>query len=329
MASAVSRMRPWGLLAALAAASSTCWPGLIPAQEPLPAIHAPSTYTLGPGDQLTFNGVAADEIANKPFRIDADGQLSLPMVGRLTAAGLTLPQFEEALNRRLAIYIREPQVVATIAEFRSQPVSVVGAVRTPGTHQLEGQKTLMEMIALAGGFREDAGNVINITREMQFGMIPLPKATTDSSNKFSVAELEIGQFLEAKNPAHNIYIMPHDVISVPKGDLVYVIGAVNKAGGFVLAEKENMSVLQALSLAQGLDRTADSKHAKVFRLRSDEEQRIEIAVNVKKILDGTSLDVPLQAGDILFIPDSTVKRVGMRTMEAIVQMGTGIVIWRR
>jgi polysaccharide export outer membrane protein len=322
-------MRPWGLLAALAAASSTCWPGLIPAQEPLPAIHAPSTYTLGPGDQLTFNGVAADEIANKPFRIDADGQLSLPMVGRLTAAGLTLPQFEEALNRRLAIYIREPQVVATIAEFRSQPVSVVGAVRTPGTHQLEGQKTLMEMIALAGGFREDAGNVINITREMQFGMIPLPKATTDSSNKFSVAELEIGQFLEAKNPAHNIYIMPHDVISVPKGDLVYVIGGVNKAGGFVLAEKENMSVLQALSLAQGLDRTADSKHAKVFRLRSDEEQRIEIAVNVKKILDGTSLDVPLQAGDILFIPDSTVKRVGMRTMEAIVQMGTGIVIWRR
>ena len=329
MASAVSRMRPWGLLAALAAASSTCWPGLIPAQEPPPATHAPSTYTLGPGDQLTFNGVAADEIANKPFRIDADGQLSLPMVGRLTAAGLTLPQFEEALNRRLAIYIREPQVVATIAEFRSQPVSVVGAVRTPGTHQLEGQKTLMEMIALAGGFREDAGNVINITREMQFGMIPLPKATTDSSNKFSVAELEIGQFLEAKNPAHNIYIMPHDVISVPKGDLVYVIGGVNKAGGFVLAEKENMSVLQALSLAQGLDRTADSKHAKVFRLRSDEEQRIEIAVNVKKILDGTSLDVPLQAGDILFIPDSTVKRVGMRTIEAIVQMGTGIVIWRR
>jgi polysaccharide export outer membrane protein len=304
-------------------------PGLVLAQETQSAIHAPSTYTLGPGDQLTFAGIAAEEIVNKLFRVDADGQVSLPMVGRLSAAGLTLPQFEEALNKRLAIYIREPQVVATITEFRSQPVSVVGAVRSPGTHQLEGQKTLMEMIALASGFREDAGNVINITRELHWGVIPLPNATTDPSKKFSVAEVEIGQILGARKPTDNISIMPHDVISVPKGELVYVIGGVNKAGGFVLAEKENMSVLQALSLAEGLGRSADSRHAKVLRLRSGQEQRIEIAVDVKKILDGTSLDPPLQAGDILFIPDSTAKRVGMRTIEAMVQTATGIAIWRR
>jgi polysaccharide export outer membrane protein len=261
--------------------------------------------------------------------VDADGQVNLPMVGRLSAAKLTLRQFEEALNKRLSIYIREPQVVVTIAEFRSQPVSVVGAVKSPGTHQLEGQKNFMEMIALAGGFREDAGNVIKVTRELEWGPIPLPGATIDPSEKFSLAEVNIRQILEAKNPAANISIMPHDVISVPKAELVYVIGGVNKAGGFILSERENMSVLQALSLAEGLERTCDPRHAKVLRLQSGQDQRIEISVDVKKILDGTSKDVPLQGGDILFVPDSTVKRVGLRTVEAMVQTATGIAIWRR
>ena len=90
-----------------------------------------------------------------------------------------------------------------------------------------------------------------------------------------------------------------------------------------------MSVLQALSLAEGLERTSDSHHAKVLRLQPGQEERIEISVDVKKILDGTSKDVPLRGGDILFVPDSTVKRVGMRTVEAMVQTVTGIAIWRR
>lgn len=329
MQSTLSKLRRSSLFAALVSAGLMWLPTAIPGQESPDAIQAPSTYTLGPGDQLTFSGVAADEIANRPFRVDPDGEVSLPMVGRLRAAGLTVPQFEEALNKRLSIYIREPQVVVTIAEFRSQPVSVVGAVRSPGTHQLEGKKNLMEMIALAGGFRDDAGNVIKITRELEWGAIPLPGATTDPSKKFSLAEVKIRRILEARSPADNISIMPRDVISVPKGELVYVIGGVNKVGGFILSEKENISVLQALSLAEGLDRTADSRHAKVLRLQSSQEHRIEIAVDVKKILDGSSKDVLLQAGDILFVPDSALKRVGMRSVEAMVQAATGLAIWGR
>lgn len=297
-------------------------------QESQSSRRAPSSYVLGPGDQLMFSGVAVEEIANKPFRVDADGEVNLPMVGRLAAAGLTLRQFEETLNKRLSVYIREPQVVVTIAEFRSQPVSVVGAVKTPGTIQLEGKKNLMEIIALAGGFREDAGNVIEITRESQWGAIPLPGATTDPSKEFSLAEVKIREILEGKNPAANISIMPHDVISVPKAELVYVIGGVNKAGGFVLSERENMSVLQALSLAEGLQRTSDSHHARVLRLQSGQEERIEISVDVKKILDGASKDVPLRGGDILFVPDSAAKRAGIRAMDAIVQAAIGAAIWR-
>jgi polysaccharide export outer membrane protein len=329
MQSSDAKLRRLFLFIAVAGVSLVGFPSAVKGQASQPAVTVPpSSYILGPGDQLAFSGISAEEFANKPFRVDADGQVNLPMVGYLPAAGLTLRQFEESLNKRLGTYIREPQLVVTIAEFHGQPVSVLGAVKAPGTHQLEGQKNLLEMISLAGGFREDSGNTIEITRELQWGTIPLADATTDPSGKFSVAQVSIKHILEGKSAAANVPIMPHDVITVPKAELVYVIGSVNKAGGFILSENEHMSLLQALSLAAGLERTADSRHARILRTESDQEQRKEIVVDVKKILEGASSDVPLYGGDILFVPDSTAKRVGMRTMEAIVQAAVGVAIWR-
>jgi len=297
-------------------------------QDSPATMNVPSTYTLGPNDEISFWGIDAEEIVNKRFRIDPDGEVSLPMVGRLQAAGLTIRQFEEVLNKQLSAYIREPHIVVTIAEFRSQPVTVVGAVKSPGTYQLQGRKTVVEMISLAGGFREDAGNTIKITRELEWGKIPLSDASIDPGHKFSVAEIRIKEILEARNPQENILMMPHDVVTVPRGELIYVIGDVKKAGGFILTERSNMSVLQALSMAEGLGNTANTSHSKILRLESGQEQRTEIALNLKKILDGTSNDVPLQAGDILFVPGSAAKKVGVRTVEAMVQIGTGVAIWR-
>ena len=292
------------------------------------ATSAPSTYVLGRDDGISFLGIDADEIVNKQFRIDSAGDVSLPMVGRLHAAGLTVRQFEENLNEHLSTYIREPHIVVAITEFRSQPISVLGAVRSPGTYQLQGRKTVVEVISLAGGFREDAGNTVKITRELEWGEIPLSNANIDPLHNFSVAEVRIKEILEAQNPKDNILMMPHDVITVPRGELVYVIGEVKKAGGFILTERSNMSVLQALSMAEGLERTANAGHTKILRLESGKELRTEIAVNLKKILDGTSNDVPLQAGDILFVPGSTAKKAGARTLEAVVQAAVGAAIWR-
>jgi polysaccharide biosynthesis/export protein len=297
-------------------------------QDSPAAMHVPSTYTLGSNDQITFWGIDADEIVNRQFRIDPEGDVNLPMLGRLRAAGLTIRQFEETLNKQLSAYIREPHVVVAITEFRSQPVSVLGAVRSPGTYQLQGRKTVVEMISLAGGFREDAGNTVKITRELEWGKIPLSNASIDPLGKFSVAEVRIKEILEAKNPQDNILMMPHDVITVPRAELVYVIGDVKKAGGFILTERSNVSVLQALSMAEGLDRTANASHAKILRLEPGQEQRTEVAVNLKRILDGTSNDVPLQAGDILFVPGSTAKKAGASTFEAVVQAAVGAAIWR-
>ncbi|HET7150321.1 MAG TPA: polysaccharide biosynthesis/export family protein [Candidatus Acidoferrum sp.] len=288
-----------------------------------------STYLLGPDDQLEISGPElTDSAGDKRARIDSDGDMQAPLVGRIHVAGLTVQQAEEALDKALSTYIREPQVVLNVVEVRSQPVSILGAVNTPGVHQVQGHKTLMEMLASAGGIRPDAGYSVHITRELEWGCIPLPGAKLDPSGQFSVAEVNLKEIMEAKDPAENIQIFPHDVISVPKAEMVYVVGDVKRSGGFVLGERQSISVLQALSLAEGLNGTADAKHAKILRLNRDKDQREELPVDVKALLKGKKQDVSLQGDDILFIPASTGKKAALRAVEAAVQTGTGLAIWR-
>ncbi len=288
----------------------------------------PSTYVLGPADLITITGLDIEEMANKPVRVDENGDISLPLVGRLHVAGLTLRQCELELNQHLSTYIRQPQVAVSVTEQRSQPVSVIGAVNTPGIHEVEGRKTLLEMLSLAGGARQDAGYSVRITRQREWGCIPLPNSTVDPSGRFSVAEVSLKKIMDANDPEENILIMPHDVISVPRAAMVYVIGDVKKSGGFALGEHETVTVLQALSLAEGLGSTAAPQRAKILRASPGVAQRVEIAVDVRRILDGKSKDVPLQGDDILFVPNSLAKNVAVRSLEAIVQVGSGIAIWR-
>jgi polysaccharide export outer membrane protein len=305
-------------------------PSLPDSDQPKPKcdnqIH--SIYLLGPDDQLEISGPELNDAANKPIRIEGDGDIQVPLVGRVHVAGLTVQQAEQEINKDLSKYIRDPQVVVSVAEKRSQPVSILGAVNTPGVHQVQGRKTLLEMLALAGGMRPDAGYSIRITRGLEWGCIPLPKVEPDASGRFSVAEVNLKKIMEAKNPEENIQIYPHDVISVPKAEFVYVIGDVKRSGGFVLGEKESMSVLQVLSLAEGLNTTADARHARILRPVHGTDQREELPVDVKGVLAGKKTEITLRGDDILFVPGSTGKKASLRALEAAIQTGTGLAIWR-
>lgn len=287
-----------------------------------------STYLLGPDDQLEITGPELTEFGNKPARIDSEGNVQVPMVGRVHVAGMTVQQTEQKLNKELQKYIRDPQVVVNVAEIRSQPVSVLGAVNTPGVHQVQGHKTLLEMLSQAGGIRPDAGYSVRITRQVDWGCIPLPGAKLDPTGRFTVAELSLQKIMEAKDPAENIQIFPHDVITVPKAEMVYVIGEVHRSGGFVLGEHKTISVLQALSLAEGMSNTADSRHCKILRLKRDADEREELPVDIKELFKGKKQDVTLQADDILFVPGSVGKKAALRTLEAAIQTGTGLAVWR-
>jgi len=292
-------------------------------------IGAEKEYVLGPEDQIRIWAAGVDEITKDPYRVDPSGYIDLPGLGRIQAAGLTIDELRQQLIAKLAKDVRQPKVSVDIISFGSQPVSVMGAVKQPGVHQLNGRKTLAEVLALAGGLADEAGPALKIVRRTEDGEIPLATARLDLSGKFSVAEVKLRNFLGAQNPVDNIIIRAHDVITVPRAETIYVIGEVRKSGGFALRDQEKISVLQVLSMAEGLSPTAAPQNARILRASPDGGERVEIAIDLRKVWEGKAKDEGLQANDVLFIPSSASKKVATRTIEAAIQTLTGVVPWRR
>jgi len=187
---------------------------------------------------------------------------------------------------------------------------------------------LVELLSMAGGVRNDAGDRVKVSRRPEFGRIPLPNARVEPGSNFSVAEVSLNSIMEATNPADNILVKPNDVISVPKAAMVYVVGEVHKSGGFVLKDQERVTALQALALAEGLSPTASPQKAKILRTGVGPD-RTEVAVDLKMILTGKAKDVPMQSDDILVVPTSVASSILKKTLQTIVQTGTGIAIYRR
>jgi polysaccharide export outer membrane protein len=289
--------------------------------------RAPEIYILGPDDQIVVQGPNAEDISNKPARIDAKGDVNVPLIGSLHAGGLTLHEFEELLNKRMSAFVRKPQLVVSVAEYKSQPVSVFGAVNSPGIYQIQGHKNLVEMISMAGGLRSDAGSGITVTREVTQGRLSLAGEHLDETGRYSMAEIQLRDITAGRRPDENIEAKAHDVISIARGTMVYVFGEVKKSGGFLTGDESTISVIQALSLAEGPERTADLKHARIIRNSSIPAARQEIACDLGKILSGKDEDLGLRPQDILYVPGSTGKKVALRALETAITTGSGIAIW--
>jgi len=287
-----------------------------------------SPYVLGPNDQIVVRCVDVDEFTPTPIRIDNDGQLTLPIVGRVRLGGLAVADAENFLNVQLSKFIQHPQVQLTIVESHSQPVSVLGAVRNPGSYQLEGRKTLAEIVAAAGGLRADAGQTLKLTRRTEWGPIPLPSSIQRTNDGVAVAEISVQELIHGNAPFLDIELRPHDLISVSQVDLVYVVGQVRKPGGFAMSGRGDFTVLQALSLAEGLDRSAAPKKAIILR-KNGSSGRIELPINVEKIMSGHATDTAMKAEDVLFIPNNAAKNAGMKTLDAIIQTTTGMAVYGR
>ena len=223
-------------------------------------------YVLGPGDEISvYVSNIAELTVSRSYRVDPQGDIDIPLVGSLHVSGRSVREAKSDIIERLKQYVYDPQVSLDIQAFRSQPVSVIGAVIEPGVHQLEGQKTLLEVLSMAKGLRADASDKVHVIRMLEWGPIPLAGSHPDSTGKFYIADLDSKSLVDGRTPGENIQMKPNDVVSVPTADLVYVIGAVNRPGGFVLNERKSMSVLQALSLAGGLSKEAAAQKSRVLR----------------------------------------------------------------
>ena len=266
-------------------------------------------YVLGPDDQIAIRTADIPEISDKTILIGINGNITLPMIGRVKASGMTVEQLETELNKRFKEYLEDPQVTVTVTEYRSQPVSVFGAVGNPGVIQLRGRKTLYEVLSMVGGPRETAGASMTVSRRRENGDLPLLGATIDPTGQFSTAELNVQAIIKGKNPAANIEIKPNDVVSVSEAnfDMIYVVGDVQHSGAFPLGGQTTISVLRVVSLAGGFGRSAKPDKVKIIRNVPGETKPREIAVDVLKIMAGKAEDIAVGPQDVLVVPSSSRK----------------------
>jgi len=275
-----------------------------PPLRDLPPDSIRPNYVLGPNDQFLVRAPLAEEINDRPFRIDAEGNINLPLLGKVRAGGLTVQELEAELVRRLREFIVQPQVIITMVQFRSEPVFFVGAFSRPGIYPLQGRRTLVEMLSAIGGLQPNASRHIKVTRRAENGVIPLPNVVEDSEKKISSVEISMGSLRENVNPAEDIVLEPYDVISVERAELVYINGEVNRNGAIELGDRESVSIIQALTQSGGFTRDAKRDRVRILRPILNTSRRAEIDVDVNRVYEGKENDFPLLPNDVLYVTKS-------------------------
>jgi polysaccharide biosynthesis/export protein len=204
----------------------------------------------------------------------------------------------------------QPQVSLFVKEYATLGISVTGEVQKPGVYPLLGAHTLFDAISVAGGVTAKAGRAVTISHR-------------DSPDNTETVLMNNGPNGEVSG---NVPISPGDTIVVSKAGMVYVVGDVRQPTGIVL-ENPELTVLQAIAIAQGANFTASLDKSKLLRKSSSGVQ--EIPVPLKQILAAKKPDVTMKPEDVLFIPSSATKGATRRGIEAVLQAVTGVVIYRR
>lgn len=281
---------------------------------------------IGPNDSITIAVLESDEIS-KTWRVNDTGDLDLPLVGRIHAAGLTVGELEEQLSASLKQYIRNPQVSLFIAEGRSRPVTVAGAVHRPATMEVSSGTTLLAVIQMAGGLDAPGATMI-ITREAKYGVLPLPQAKMDADGQHSSAEVTISAVTDPTSAASRLEMQPHDVVSVlNQKRLVYVIGEVNRPGAVELSTQNTVSVMQILAAAGGITKLSSPGKTQIMRLEPSGVYKAIGKVDLKAIMTGRQEDRLLSSGDILVVPSSIIKNYTQ--MASASAVSTGVMILTR
>lgn len=280
--------------------------------------QAPEEDALEPGDLISVDVFDIPELSRK-IRIDPAGYISIPLIPqRIHAADLTSFQLEKEIAGLLKArgLVSHPQVTVFVIDRAGLPITVIGAVEHPMVYHAVGATTLLEVLSAAGGLKSTAGNFVTISH-------------TSASGKTTSRRIDLQALIDRGDPRANILLQGGDVVAVPKAGIVYVVGAVNRPGGFVIQNDTNqMTALKALALAGGIKSAAKPQDAVIIRKDGRNSHTREITINIKKILDRKKGDVTLQANDVLFIPNSPGKKFLAKAAQAALSITTGIVVLR-
>jgi polysaccharide export outer membrane protein len=273
-------------------------PPAVPAAKSLPSPFAmPPTsdqdYSIGAQDVLEIREYQLKEL-DVTRRVDNDGSVTLPLLGKVSVGGLNPQQAEEAISLLLRErdLVKLPQVSVNIKEYVSRRVSIQGAVDKPGLYPMLGPKTLLEMVGEAGGLNDRAGKKIIVQR---------PYAGSGQDR----VEIDIEELVYDGNPLLNVPLQPGDIVLVPylQEVRIYVNGAVRNPGMYKFPVDQEATVLQAVTAAGGATDRANESRVNVVRRNSDGTRQV-FKVNLNRVKKGKEEDILLEENDTVVVPES-------------------------
>lgn len=246
-----------------------------------------SKLKIEPGFLLDMQ-VYGESDMSRQLRVGADGNVLIPLAGAIHVAGDTLAESEKEIENKLisAEVLKRPQVTLNILQYAPTMVTVFGEVNTPGRLQMLAPHSLLDVLSLAGGETQLAGDEIKVRQKEQGKVIV---------RSYHYARDSSGEAIS------DVMVHDGDTVIVPRTGIVYVLGAVNRPGGYPMQEDGKLDVAQALSLAMGTTLVAKTSHMTIIRRRED-GTFIEFPVNYQAIVKGKMTPPVLHAQDIVYVP---------------------------
>ena len=302
---------------------------LLPARQAPPAAQvnadqqSPTTVYNLPSQPVGVDDLLAVTVYDSPelsrtVRVGADGSIRLPMLKqKISVAGKLANQIETLIAAAFSdeAVLVDPVVTVSVAEYKSRPVSVIGAVKSPLTFQALPGTTLLDAITKAQGLTDDAGADILVTREVISGT----GQATEISQRIPAKDL-----IEKSDSVYNIPLAGGEQIRVPEAGKIFVVGTVKKPGSFSMHDAGDPTVLKAIALSDGLD-AFPAKIAYIYRKEAGKTQKDEIPIELAKIVNRTSPDLGLQPDDILYIPQNNGKKFTIGAIERVIGVGSSTV----
>jgi polysaccharide export outer membrane protein len=253
-----------------------------------PASAQVTNYVVGPQDVLTITVFDQRDLDGK-YTVEADGTFTFPLIGRVKAGGLTLRSVEAELRKQLANgFFKNPQVSVAVEQYRSQRIFVVGEVHNPGAYALTGDMTLIEALARAGSTTEAAAGQALVVRPKAGRAVggPVMPNQDDSAEvvRVDIKELQNGKL------SQNATLQDNDTVFIPRAESIFVFGQVKNPGSYAL--QRGMTVLQALSLAGGVNDRGATGRIKIVRVVAGKQEDVK-----------AKLEDIVQPGDTVIVPE--------------------------
>jgi polysaccharide biosynthesis/export protein len=259
-------------------------------------VAGPSAFTQDRNTLLLASGdVVHVQVADTPemeehARVTDQGMLPIVGIGDVKVSGLTPTEAAKAVHDQLIArqYLNHPQVFINVEQFATQQVSVIGEVKTSGAYSISTPRPILDVLELAGGLTSEANRNILIERQ------------GDTQNPVNYYVSNNGK----QAIVDQVMVNPGDTVVVPRAGIVFILGDVNRPGGYVMSNNESqLTLLQGLALAGGATKTAKEKHAHLIRPQTTGGYK-DTEVSIGDLEKGKQPDMALLAGDILYIPFS-------------------------